>query len=70
MRKYSNLLSLLLATPLAFFLFFLFCQKRNFNISKHLVANFYFALFSALVFLLLAAPAINFLKHDGLFYCY
>lgn len=59
MTKKSNLVSLLLATPLAAFVFFLFYIRREFNYAEHLVSNFYFAGFSALFFILVIGPLVN-----------
>ncbi|HEY0058223.1 MAG TPA: DUF3667 domain-containing protein [Flavisolibacter sp.] len=59
MTKKSNLVSLLLATPLAAFVFFLFYIRRNLNYAEHLVSNFYFAGFSALFFILVVGPLVS-----------
>lgn len=59
MTKKSNLVSLLAATPLTAFIFFLFYYRRGYNFIEHLVVNFYFAGFGALIFIFIVAPLIN-----------
>jgi hypothetical protein len=56
MGKYSNLVSMLGATPLTAFLFSIFYRKSRYNFTEHLVANFYFSGFTAFIFILLVAP--------------
>jgi len=62
MGKNSNLVSLLIATPFVTLIFFLFNIRRKYNYTEHLVANFYFAGFSALFFVLLVAPLSHFIN--------
>ncbi len=64
MTKKSNLVSLLVATPLAALLFFLFYFKRGYNYAEHLVANLYFSGFSSLFFILIIAPLISFMDNQ------
>jgi hypothetical protein len=51
MSKHSNIVSLLIATPLSALIFFLFYIRRDYNFFEHLFANFYFAGFTFLFFL-------------------
>lgn len=51
MSKHSNLVSLLIATPLSALIFFLFYIRRSYNFFEHLFANFYFAGFTVIFFL-------------------
>ncbi len=68
MNKNSNLVSLLVATPFVTLIFFLFYIRRKYNYTEHLVANFYFAGFSALFFILLVAPLSHFVNSSQFYF--
>ncbi len=68
MNKNSNLVSLLVATPFVTLIFFLFNIRRKYNYTEHLVANFYFAGFSALFFILLVAPLSHFISSSSFYF--
>jgi len=68
MGKNSNLVSLLVATPFVTLIFFLFNSRRKYNYTEHLIANFYFAGFSALFFILLVAPLSHFINSSQFYF--
>jgi hypothetical protein len=68
MSKNSNLVSLLVATPLVTLIFFLFNIRRKYNYTEHLAANFYFAGFSTLFFILLLAPLSHFINSPQFYF--
>jgi hypothetical protein len=68
MNKNSNLVSLLVATPFVTLIFFLFYIRRRYNYIEHLIANFYFAGFSALFFIFIVAPLFHFVNSSQFYF--
>ena len=55
MAKYSNYINMAI-TPLYAFIFFLCYKRSGYNYTEHLVANFYFAGFGIVFFILFVVP--------------
>jgi hypothetical protein len=67
MTKRSNLVNLLLATPLSSFVFFLFYRRHKYNFIEHFTVNLYFSGFGSLIFIFIIAPLVSFVDNQAFY---